>query len=110
MQRPNATEGTAMPVTYTNRKGRLYFLCQGLTRTGKPRYYFALEPKERLVETLPDGFEVQESVNGIVSLCRIQPNLLSNDDIAAVQAALQAHPRARRYRVSIKSKQITIYE
>jgi len=99
-----------MPVTYTNRKGRLYFLCQGVTKTGKPRYYFALEPKATLVDRLPDGYEVQESVNGVVSLIRFQPNLISDEDIAAVNAALQAHPRARRYRVSIKSKQITIHE
>lgn len=99
-----------MSVTYTTRKGRLYYLCLGLTRTGKPRYYFAREPKETLVENLPDGYEVQESVNGIVSLIRTQPNLLSKDDITAVEAALQAHPRARRYRAFVKSRQITIYE
>jgi hypothetical protein len=99
-----------MPVTHTNRKGRTYFLCQGITRTGKPRYYFALEPKAPLVGRLPDGYQVQESVNGIVSLVRTQPNLLSPEDIAVVEATLQAHPQARRYQVSVKSKQITIYE
>ncbi len=99
-----------MPVTYTNRKGRLYYLCQGITRTGKPRYYFALEPKETLVDEIPSGYQVQESVNGIVSLIRMQPNLLSAEDVTAVEAILQAHPQAKRYRVSIQSKQITIYE
>ncbi len=99
-----------MSVTYTSRKRRTYFLCQGITRSGKPRYYFAIEPKDKRVEKLPDGYQVQESVNGIVSLVRIRPSLLSKEDIIAVEAALQIHSQAIRYRVSIKSEHITIYE
>jgi hypothetical protein len=37
-----------MPITYTNRKGVTYHLCRGVTKTGKPRYYFAREPKSDL--------------------------------------------------------------
>lgn len=99
-----------MPVTYTNRKKQHYYLCQGTTRTGKPRYYFAREPKDAVMEKIPDGYQIQESVNGIVSLVRIQPSLLSIEDINAVEAAVQNHPHAKRYRVSIKAKQITIHE
>ncbi len=29
-----------MAVTYTNRKGQMYTLYRGQTKTGKPRYYF----------------------------------------------------------------------
>jgi hypothetical protein len=39
-------------VTYTNRKGRTYYLCQGTTKTGKPRYYFAREPKDELLDEI----------------------------------------------------------
>jgi hypothetical protein len=35
-----------MPVSYTNWKGHTYYLYQGLTKTGKLRYYFTREPKE----------------------------------------------------------------
>lgn len=99
-----------MPVTYTNRKAKTYFLCQGITKTGKPRYYFTPDPKESLLVEIPDGYQIQESVNGIVSLVRIQPSLISSEDVAAVEAALQNHPQARRYRVSVKTKYITIHE
>jgi|GEM_PF-3959171 len=34
-----------MPISYTNRKGSTLYLCQGTTKTGKVRYYFAREPK-----------------------------------------------------------------
>ncbi len=58
-----------MPITYTNRKGFTYYLCRGVTKTGKPRYYFAREPKDEPVEQIPDGYTISESVNGIVSFC-----------------------------------------
>jgi hypothetical protein len=62
-----------MPVTYTNRKGVTYTLCRGATSTGKPRYYFAREPKGEVVEEIPEGFKISESVNGTVSLARDRP-------------------------------------
>ncbi len=99
-----------MSVTYINRKKRLYYLCQGTTKTGKPRYYFATEPKGSLVDTIPPGFSIQESVNGIVSLSKVQPNQLDETDINAVKVALQVHPKSQQYRMNVKSKQITIYE
>ena len=105
-----APEGAKMPVTYTNRKGRVYFLCEGRTRTGKPRYNFSTEQKETPVETIPTGYEIQESVNGIVSLVRIKPCLLTPEEINSVDSALKARPEASRYRLSTKSNVITIHE
>jgi hypothetical protein len=99
-----------MPVTYTNRKGRTYFLCQGTTKTGKPRYYFTREPNATLAQSIPEGYEIRESVNGIVSLPKARPALLADKEINAVKTRLHSHPKARRYRVDVKSKQIIIYE
>jgi len=42
-----------MTITYTNRKGVTYHLCQGVTKTGKPRYYFARQPKGEPVPEIP---------------------------------------------------------
>lgn len=68
-----------MPVTYTNRKGFAYFLCKGTTKTGKPRFFFARQPKGEAVDAIPTGYEIEESVNGIVSLVKIRPNLIAPD-------------------------------
>jgi hypothetical protein len=99
-----------MTVTYTNRKGRQYYLCQGVTKTGKSRYYFAREPKGEQVEQIPDGYEIRESVNGIVSLAKERPKLLAEQEIEIVKAALEKHPKARMYRLDAKSTELTIYE
>lgn len=99
-----------MPITYTNRKGLTYTLCQGTTKTGKPRYYFAREPKDQVLDQIPAGYVINESVNGIVSLIKDRPSQLQTSEIAAVEAQLRKHPRSRNYRLSVKSDRMEIYE
>ena len=99
-----------MAVTYTNRKGTKYFLCRGVTKTGKARYFFAREPKNELVERIPEGYEISESVNGMVSLAKVRPAILLETEILAVKHALENHPRASLYRMDAKARQITVYE
>jgi len=99
-----------MPVTYTNRKGLIYTLCQGTTKTGKPRYFFAREIKGEPVEQIPEGYAISESVNGVVSLSKTQVSQLHEDEINAVKAAVARHPKNRKYRVNARPKRIEIYE
>ncbi len=99
-----------MPVTYTNRKGLTYYLCQGVTKTGKPRYYFAREPKGEALERIPEGYEISESVNGVVSLAKARPAQILPQEIAAVEAAVKRHPRSRSYRVSVKRDHVYVHE
>lgn len=82
----------------------------GATKTGKPRYYFARQQKGEPVEEIPQGYQVDESVNGIVSLAKSRPQLIPSEEAASVEAALKRHPKARSYRVAVKNDQITIYK
>ena len=93
-----------MPVTHTNRKGHTYYLCQGMTKTGKLRYYFAREPKERSPDQIPKGYRISESVNGIVSLVKDRPQLIMPQEVAGVEAILARHPKGRDYRVAVQKK------
>ena len=99
-----------MTVTYTNRKGHMYYLCQGLTKTGKLRYYFAREPKEQSPDQIPEGYRISESVNWVVSLVKDRPQLILQQEVATVEAALARHPKGRDYRVAVHKNQIVIYE
>jgi hypothetical protein len=99
-----------MPITYTNRKGFTYLLCKGETKKGKPRYYFSQEQKGEPVEEIPSGYQISESVNGIVSLVKIRPQLIQPEEAASVEAALKRHPKTKNYRVAVKNNQIVIYE
>ena len=99
-----------MPFTYTNRKGFTYYLCQATTKTGKTRTYFACAPKDTPVEKLPEGYQVEESVNAVVSVVKASPKLVSPEELATVEAALKKLPKSHKYRARIKNKQIIIYE
>src|SRR5437868_3471695 len=103
-----------MPVSYTYRKGQTYTLYRGQTKTGKPRYYFARSSQSQsqaeLVTELPSGFSISESVNGVVSLVKDRPALIEPEEVAVIEAEVQQHPEARRYRVAVKHDRIEIYE
>lgn len=98
-------------VTYTNRKGRTYTLCQTLTKKGNIRYFFTLEPAEKtVVRQIPDGYEIRENVNGQVSLRKKRAHLIRPEERAVVERIVLHHPEARNYKVDIEGKQIIIYE
>ena len=99
-----------MAVKYTNGKGFTYFLNKGVTKTDKPRYYFACEQKGEPVDKIPAGYEIEESVNAIVSLVKLCPHLIRPEETESVKAALARHPKARNYRMAVKDKMIVIYE
>jgi hypothetical protein len=101
-----------MPVSYTNRKGMTYILYRGQTRTGKTRYYFGRpgQSQGEPITELPPGFTISESVNGVVSLAKDRPALIQPEEVAAVEAVVQKHPQAHRYRVAVKGNRIEVYE
>ncbi len=100
-----------MPVTYTNRKGVTYTLCRTTTKTGKARYVFVRDPMDReTVEDIPEGWEIRESVNGIVSLAQAREQHLLPEEIAVVKAALDQHPKSHNYRLDVKPEHLVIYE
>lgn len=99
-----------MPITYTNRKGLTFYLCRGVTKTGKPRYFFAREPKGEPVEEIPEEFTISESVNGIVSLTKVRPMLILPAEVAAVEQAIRRHPKSYNYRMNVRPDQIEVYE
>ena len=99
-----------MPVTYTNRNGNILYLCQGVTKTGKPRYYFAREPKGEPVEEIPEGYKIGESTTGLVFLQKDRPAQILAKEVAAVKKAVERHPKSRNYRVDVKHDRIEIHE
>lgn len=67
-----------MTLEYRNRKGDVYYAFQGLTKTGKPKYFASKQVKsdkgERL-DTMPSDYEFAENPSdGGVTLRRIKPS------------------------------------
>src|SRR5437899_2799337 len=64
-----------MPIEYVNRRGDRYYVLQGKTKTGKPRYYASRKPEGVGVEHMPDGYEIYEHPEqGLVSVRKVRPS------------------------------------
>jgi hypothetical protein len=82
-----------------------------VTKTGKPRYAFVRNPQDRrVVEEIPPGWTISESVNGIVSLVKERPQKLLPQEVTAVEEAVREHPKERNYRVNVRHDSIEVYE
>lgn len=102
----------AHPVSYTNRKGQVYYLHAGQTKTGKRRYFVAKTVGAGALAELPAGFEIVESVNAVVSVRRIDSSAhkIPEADVARVRAELAKHPRLYRYRAEVVKGEIIVFE
>jgi hypothetical protein len=100
------------PVSYTNRKGQVYYLHAGQTKTGKRRYFVAKTVGVGALAELPAGFEIVESVNAVVSVRRIDLSArkIPETDLARVRAELAKHPHLRRYRADVVKGDIVVFE
>ena len=103
-----------MPVQYTNRIGKTYYLRQGKTKTGKNRYFFSSklqEAKGEAVDHIPTGYEIyQRPENAQVFLQKIQPQLTTDIERQLVKNRVKTLKRPKLYRVDFKNEYITIYE
>ena len=98
-----------MTVTHTNRKGKTYYLHQGTTKTGNPKYFFALRDEGDLVEKIPPGYEIYENPNAQVFLRRIRPQIIADEEMAIVKSGMQQYCRLERFIIDVKKNTIIIY-
>jgi hypothetical protein len=102
-----------MTVQHKNRTGKTYYLREGITKTGKPRYFFSLQQdgKGEVVEHIPDGYEIYEHPeNAQVFLRKKRPDLITDIEKHLVEKHLEQLTRSKRYLVDYKDEYITIYE
>lgn len=95
--------------SYINRVGHEYFVHQGITKTGKPKF-FASQKREGALAKLPHGFIFGESINGIVTIQRPKLLLVPEAEIELVKQKVAEFPHLKHYRVEAKNKSILIYE
>ncbi|WP_419832073.1 hypothetical protein [Endozoicomonas atrinae] len=102
-----------MSLPYTNRSGKTYFLYRGVTRTGKPSYYFSGKEKAGAAQitALPEGYEIYERPeNGQVFLRKAIPGLIAEAEQQCIASALSALKEPFRYRMDCQKQYITLFE
>jgi hypothetical protein len=78
-----------MPIEYINRKGQIYYLHSGITKTGKPKYFFSMKREENILETIPDGYEIYENPNAQVFLRKVQPKIITDEERVIVESGIK---------------------
>lgn len=91
-------------VTYRNRKGHKYYLKQGVTKTGKLRYYASKAKDNGMnASVMPEGCEFRENVNGQVSFGKIQPRHIEDAELDMIRPFLEELEVANRTEIKVKS-------
>lgn len=98
-----------MPITYTNAKGQTFALYQGTTKTGKPKYYFAMQSEGALAKAMPAGYEIYENPNAQVFLRRIPPKIITDEERQAVEEGMRTYATVKDYKIDIKGNALLIY-
>jgi hypothetical protein len=98
-----------MAVEHINRKGQKYYLHQGTTKTGKPKYFFSQKNKGTLVQTIPDGFEIYENPNAQVFLQKIQPKMITDEEFVTVEQGMKKFYSLQYYQIDVKKEIIYVY-
>src|SRR5215469_12297269 len=100
--RQRVTRSDAVPITYTNAKGKTYYLHQGTTKTGKPKYYFSMESKGTLAESIPEGFEIYENPNAQVFLRRTPPKIITDEERQVVEDGMRTYADVQDYKIDVR--------
>ena len=98
-----------MAYTHTNRKDKVYYLHQGKTKTGKAKYYFSQSDKGNTIDSIPDGYEVYENANAQVFLRRIQPKIITDEEVNLVKDSVKAYTKLSHFFVEAKGEKIIVH-
>jgi len=95
-------------IQHINRRGKAYYLYEGKTKTGKPKYFFSMKSEGNLVNTIPDGYEIYENPNSQVFLRKIQPQIITPEEIDKVKAGIKKYAKPDYFIVDVKGKNIIV--
>lgn len=98
-----------MPITYINRKQKIYYLHQGKTKTGKPKYHFSMKGEGALIDEIPEGFEIYENPEAQVFLRRIPKKLITDQELSLVKDGMEKYSCVDKYIIDVKKETINIY-
>ncbi|BAY66777.1 hypothetical protein NIES22_69210 (plasmid) [Calothrix brevissima NIES-22] len=98
-----------MPIKYVNIKEQIYYLHQGMTKTGKPKYFFSMKNEGHVVEAMPKGYEIYENPNAQVFLRKVQPKIISDEERSTVEEGIKKFSNLESYQIDIKKETITVY-
>jgi hypothetical protein len=96
-------------ITHVNAKEKTYYLHQGTTRTGKPKYYFSMQSEGNLSDSIPEGFEIYEAPDARVFLRRIPPKIIWDEEKQVVEDGMRKYSGVQDYQIDVRGNTIEVY-
>jgi len=98
-----------MPITYKNQKDDIYHIHEGKTKTGKPKWFLSTKQDGKMMDYIPEGYEIHESPDGRVSLIRTFISLFTDDEIHIIKHFFDKGTNKRSYKVDVKKEGIVVF-
>ena len=101
-------------MNYVNRKGDTYYVFQGVTKTGKPKYYVSLKAESTAgvrIDVLPEDFELYEApMDARVSIRKKLPSDILDNELHFVRERIELMVTSVKTRVNREGRSIIVYE
>jgi hypothetical protein len=98
-----------MAIEHVNRRGDTFYLHEGKTKTGKPKFFFSRKKEGTLAASVPAGFEVYENPNAQVFLRKVVPRLVTDDEVAVVKQAVREQAKLIYFLIDVRGKDIVVH-
>lgn len=99
-----------MPITHKNRKGDVYYLHAGVTKTGKPRYHFSRKDQGTLADEIPPGYEIYEKPDSAqVYLRKERATAITPAEREFTQAECRRLGESQAILVDVEDNSLVIY-
>lgn len=99
-----------MGIEYVNRRGEKYYLLQGKTKTGKPKYYVSRKPEGVPVEQMPERYELYENPErGLVSVRKIRPSKITAEERAFLEEQTRTLAGLEFFIVDVQDDSLVVY-
>ncbi len=99
-----------MAIEYTNRKGDVYILQSGKTKTGKPRYWCGRKLTGEPLIAMPAGYEIREDPgNAIVTLRKVPPTEISALEIDLLSDGIRRYAGLELFIVDVEGDSLVVY-
>ncbi|ODS37567.1 hypothetical protein BEH94_10100 [Candidatus Altiarchaeales archaeon WOR_SM1_SCG] len=98
-----------MPVTHINRSGDTYYLHEGKTKKGNPKYYLSKKKDGVILNSIPEGYEIYENPNAQVFLRRIPPKIITDGEISIVEKGVKKYSVLKEFKIDVRKNSIVIF-
>ncbi len=105
----NGGDKLRMAVTWKNRREDVYYLHEGRTKTGKPKYFFSRSDKRMIVDNIPDGYEIYENPNAQVFLRKKLVSLIKDEELDLVERSVRQYADLKNFIVDRKERTMTVF-